>query len=83
MPDGAYAYFAHSYFCDAADRSAVLALTDYGIAVGNRADLVILDTTTCLEAVTTIPPRLATFKAGQLVVRTQIERSWHPGMIQR
>ena len=32
VPDGAYAYFAHSYFCDAADRSAVLALTDYGVA---------------------------------------------------
>ena len=32
VPDGAYAYFAHSYFCDAADRTAVLALTDYGIA---------------------------------------------------
>ena len=54
-----------------------MGLTTYGIAVGNRADLVILDTTTCLEAVTTIPPRLATFKAGHLLVRTQIERSWH------
>jgi glutamine amidotransferase len=31
LPDGAYAYFAHSYYCDAADRSAVLATTDYGI----------------------------------------------------
>jgi len=29
--DGAYAYFAHSYYCDAADPSAVLAVTDYGI----------------------------------------------------
>ena len=31
LPDGAYAYFAHSYYCDAADREAVLATTDYGI----------------------------------------------------
>lgn len=31
VPDGAYAYFAHSYFCDAAAPDAVLAATDYGI----------------------------------------------------
>ena len=31
VSDGAYAYFAHSYYCDAADLKAVLATTDYGI----------------------------------------------------
>ncbi len=31
VPDGAYAYFAHSYYCDAVDQEAVLATTDYGI----------------------------------------------------
>ena len=31
VPDGAYAYFAHSYYCDATDDSAVLAVTDYGL----------------------------------------------------
>lgn len=31
VPDGTYAYFAHSYFCDAADPEAILAVTDYGI----------------------------------------------------
>ena len=31
VPDGAYAYFAHSYYCDAADPTAILAATDYGI----------------------------------------------------
>jgi glutamine amidotransferase len=31
VADGAYAYFAHSYYCDAADTTAVLAVTDYGI----------------------------------------------------
>jgi glutamine amidotransferase len=31
VPDGAYAYFAHSYYCDATDIGSVLATTDYGI----------------------------------------------------
>ena len=31
VPDGAYAYFAHSYYCDASDPEAVLATTDYGL----------------------------------------------------
>ena len=31
VPEGAHAYFAHSYFCDAADPGAVLATTEYGI----------------------------------------------------
>lgn len=31
VPNGAHAYFAHSYFCDANAPDAVLATTDYGI----------------------------------------------------
>jgi glutamine amidotransferase len=31
IPDGAYAYFVHSYYCDAADPNDVIATTDYGI----------------------------------------------------
>lgn len=31
VPEGAFAYFAHSYYCDAANPDAVLAITDYGI----------------------------------------------------
>jgi glutamine amidotransferase len=31
VPDGAHAYFAHSYYCDASDPGAVLATTDYGL----------------------------------------------------
>lgn len=31
IPDGAYAYFAHSYYCAPSDRSTVVAETDYGI----------------------------------------------------
>lgn len=32
VPDGSYAYFVHSYFCDADDASVVAAHTDYGHA---------------------------------------------------
>ena len=31
IPDGAYAYFAHSYYCDPADPAVILATTDYGL----------------------------------------------------
>lgn len=31
VPTGSYAYFAHSYYCDAAEPDAILAMTDYGI----------------------------------------------------
>jgi len=31
VPDGAYAYFAHSYYCRPVTESAVLASTDYGL----------------------------------------------------
>lgn len=31
VPDGAYAYFVHSYYCAAADPACAIARTDYGI----------------------------------------------------
>ncbi len=31
VPDGAYAYFVHSYYCDAAEPGDVIATTHYGI----------------------------------------------------
>ncbi len=31
VPDGAYAYFAHSYYCAATNPDSVLAFTDYGL----------------------------------------------------
>ncbi|MEJ5198815.1 MAG: imidazole glycerol phosphate synthase subunit HisH, partial [Anaerolineae bacterium] len=31
VPDGAYAYFVHSYYCAPADPSHIVATTDYGI----------------------------------------------------
>lgn len=46
------------------------------IAPGEVADLVVLDTRTPLEAVTAPPLRLATFKRGKLVVKTEVTRNW-------
>lgn len=47
-----------------------------GITPGAAADLVVVDAQRVLEAVVSPPPRLATFKAGQRVVHTTIERVW-------
>jgi cytosine deaminase len=52
-------------------------LTDYGLHVGAPADLVVVDAPSLLSAVTMIAPRLATFKRGQLVVRTVLAREWN------
>ncbi|MBI1296900.1 amidohydrolase family protein [bacterium] len=46
------------------------------IAPGKVADLVVLDTQTPLEAVTAPPLRLATFKRGKLVVKTEVMREF-------
>jgi len=54
-----------------------LGLGKHLVAIGSAADLVVLDTTDPLSAVTTIPARLATFKAGRLLVRTTITQEWH------
>ncbi len=50
--------------------------TDYGIHVGAPADLVVLDSLRPLDAVTAPPLRLGTFKRGNLIVRTTVERTW-------
>ncbi len=42
IPDGAYAYFVHSYYCDAANPADVVATTDYGFrypSVVHRANV--------------------------------------------
>ncbi len=41
--------------------------TDYGLAVGCRADLVVVAGDTPTEAVINLPPRSYVFKAGRLV----------------
>ncbi len=60
------------------DRSArLMNLADYGIRVGNPADIVVLDATTPEQAVAEICPPLAVFKAGRRTVtrqRTELHR---------
>ena len=51
------------------DRSArLMNPRNYGIAVGNPADIAILDSSTPAEAVATIAPVLAIFKRGRHTV---------------
>jgi cytosine deaminase len=57
------------------DRSArLMNLSDYGIKVGNPADIVVLDATTPEQAVAEICDPLAVFKRGRrTVTRTRAE----------
>lgn len=50
---------------------------DYGIAVGKRADLVILDTTAVADALLDIPPRSWVIKNGRITVVTRHECEIH------
>ncbi|MEM7029896.1 MAG: amidohydrolase family protein [Chloroflexota bacterium] len=50
--------------------------SNYGLEDGCIADLVVVDTTRVLNAVVSPPSRLATFKAGQLIVKTTVEQTW-------
>lgn len=61
----------------------VLGLNVGTIAVGRQADLVVLDTRQAADAVLCPPPRLATFKAGRLIVQTEIGRKWHDARLER
>ena len=45
----------------------VMGAMDYGLAVGCRADLVVVPGDTPTEAVINLPPRTYVFKAGRLV----------------
>lgn len=54
----------------------VMGLPAAGIVVGAPADLLVVDAQRVLEAVTAPPLRLATFKAGKLLVQTKVERAW-------
>ena len=54
----------------------VMGLESYGLSEGARADLVVLDTTRRGDAVTALPERLATFKAGRCVVRRHVRQTW-------
>ncbi len=51
-----------------------LGVTDYGIEVGRRADLVVLDTETVWEALRLQPARLYVIKEGKIVAENRFER---------
>ncbi|MFW5994256.1 MAG: amidohydrolase family protein [Halanaerobiaceae bacterium] len=48
----------------------ILRLEDYGIEVGNRADLVVLDAKSAREAIRRQPDRLYVFREGNLIAQT-------------
>jgi cytosine/creatinine deaminase len=56
--------------------AAVLGLENYGLFEGAKADLVVVDAVNTMNVLAGIPDRLATFKNGELVVRTEIHRTW-------
>jgi cytosine/creatinine deaminase len=54
----------------------VLGLEDYGLFEGGKADLVVVDAVNVMNTLAGVPERLATFKNGELVVRTEVHRTW-------
>jgi cytosine deaminase len=52
--------------------------TDYGIAVGNPADLVVLDAPDSITALRTVAPVLAAFKRGRRTVTREPVRLHKP-----
>jgi cytosine/creatinine deaminase len=54
----------------------VLGLGNYGLFEGGKADLVIVDAVNVMNMLAGVPDRLATFKNGELVVRTEVHRTW-------
>jgi cytosine deaminase len=52
-------------------------LDDYGIAPGNRADLVLIDAPSVHEALRMIPPRRYVFYGGELLAENRLERELH------
>ncbi|WP_425144974.1 amidohydrolase family protein [Deinococcus sp.] len=58
-------------------RSAqVFGLPQYGLHVGHPADLLLLDAHSAAEALSEIAPRLRVYKAGRVVFRQEISRTW-------
>lgn len=59
------------------DAAAVIGLEDYGLKVGNKADLIILDVATERDAIRLAPARLFVIKNGRIVAQTQTETTFH------
>ncbi len=54
----------------------VLGLKNYGLFEGGKADLIVVDAVNVMNMLAGVPDRLATFKNGECVVRTEIHRTW-------
>jgi cytosine/creatinine deaminase len=54
----------------------ILGLENYGLFEGGKADLVVVDAVNVMNMLAGVPERLATFKNSELVVRTEIQRTW-------
>jgi cytosine/creatinine deaminase len=54
----------------------ILGLQNYGLFEGGRADLVVVDAVNVMNMLAGVPERLATFKHGELIVRSEIQRTW-------
>jgi cytosine/creatinine deaminase len=54
----------------------ILGLEHYGLTVGNKADMVILDAYDCDSALAMMSPRLRVYKAGKLVYKQEILEAW-------
>jgi cytosine deaminase len=52
-------------------------LEGYGVDVGDRADLCVIDAPTVREALRLIPPRRFVFYGGRLVAESRLERTLH------
>lgn len=48
-----------------------LGLTEYGLSVGDKADMVLLDTRKVMDAIIDLPDKLYVIKGGKVVVKTQ------------
>lgn len=59
------------------DAAAVIGLEDYGLKVGSKADLIILDVATERDAIRLAPARLFVIKNGRIVAQTQTETTFH------
>jgi cytosine/creatinine deaminase len=57
----------------------VMGLENYGLFEGGKADLVVIDAVNVMNMLAGVPERLATFKNGELIVRTEIHRTWQDG----
>ncbi|NER84290.1 MAG: amidohydrolase family protein, partial [Leptolyngbya sp. SIO1D8] len=68
---------SHEFCLDAVTQNAARAIgiTNYGIAPGCVADLVILDAKSASEAIATASPSRTVLKAGKVVAQTKLQQT--------